>query len=80
MSKIIFIDSNNNVLLQTDEVEILDDGYLIRNANKKIVAIDNDLNVISNEYDKIVYSIQLDMTENLSSSGLFYSGIFENIL
>ena len=76
MSKIIFLDFNNNILLQTDEVEILDDGYLIKKDNDKIIAISNDLKAISKEYDKIIYSIQLDMVDELSSFGLYYSEIY----
>lgn len=77
MNNIIFIDSNNNILLQAKEVEILDNGYLIKNDNEKIIKIDDNLEIISKEYDKIIYSVQLELSNKLTSLGIYYSGIYE---
>ena len=29
------------------------------------------------EYDKIIYSVQLELSNELTSSGIYYSGIYE---
>lgn len=76
-NNIIFIDSNKNVLLQAKEVEILDNGYLIKKDNEKIIKINDNLEIISKEYDKIIYSVQLELSNELTSSGIYYSGIYE---
>ena len=41
--------------------------YLVKNNNKKMVLMDKDLNVISNEYDKIISTMQMDISPQYSS-------------
>ena len=48
------IDMAGNLLLQTTVLYVYDDIYLVENENKKMVIMDKDLHVISNEYDKII--------------------------
>lgn len=63
----IIIDMNGKTLLQTTALDIYDNMYLVKNNNKKMVLLDKDLNVISDEYDKIITTIQMDISANYSS-------------
>ena len=54
-------------LLQTKALDIYDNMYLVKNNNEKMVLLDEDLNVISNEYDKIITTMQMDTTASYSS-------------
>ena len=42
-------------------------AFLRKNKNKNMVLLDNDLNQISNEYDKIITTMQMDISANYSS-------------
>mgnify|MGYP004517374471 FL=1 len=48
------IDMTGNLLLQTTSLWTYDDIYIYENENNKMVILDKDLHVISNEYDKII--------------------------
>lgn len=61
------IDLRGNILLQTTALDIYDNLYLVKNEKKKMVLMDKDLNVISNEYDKIITTNQIDIWANFSS-------------
>ncbi len=61
------IDLTGNTLLQTTAIDIYDNMYLVKNDNNKMVLIDNDLNVISNEYDRILTTTQMDISSNYCS-------------
>ena len=63
----MIIDLNGNKLLQTTALDIYDNSYLSKNENKKMVLLDKDLNVISNEYDKIISTMQMDISSNYCS-------------
>lgn len=63
----IIIDLTGRTLLQTTALDVYDDIYLVKNNNKKMVLMDKDLNVISNEYDKIISTMQMDISANYSS-------------
>lgn len=63
----IIIDMKGKTLLQTTALEVYDDMYLVRNNNKKMVLMDKNLNVISNEYDKIISTTQMDISPQYSS-------------
>lgn len=63
----IIIDMFGNTLLQTTALDIYDNMYLVKNNNKKMVLLDKDLKQISNEYDKIITTIQMDISANYSS-------------
>lgn len=63
----IIIDMTGRTLLQTTALDVYDDMYLVKNNNKKMVLMDKDLNVISNEYDKIISNMQMDISPQYSS-------------
>lgn len=63
----IIIDMKGRTLLQTTALDVYDDMYLVRNNNRKMVLMDKDLNVISNEYDKIISNIPMDVSPLYSS-------------
>lgn len=63
----IIIDMTGRTLLQTTALDVYDDMYLVKNNNKKMVLMDKDLNVISNEYDKIISTMQMDISPQYSS-------------
>lgn len=50
----IIIDETDEILLQTTVLEIYDNIYLVKNDYNKMVLLDEDLNEMSNEYDKII--------------------------
>ena len=54
-------------LLQTTAIDVYDNTYLVKNDNNKMVLMDKDLNVISNEYDKIITNMKMDVSANYSS-------------
>lgn len=55
------------ILLQTNAIDVYDDMYLVKNENNKMVLLDKDLNVISNEYDKIISTMEIDLSGEHSS-------------
>lgn len=63
----IIINMTGKTLLQTKALDIYDNMYLVKNNNEKMVLLDEDLNVISNEYDKIITTMQMDITASYSS-------------
>lgn len=63
----IIIDMTGKILLQTNAIDVYDDMYLVKNENNKIVLLDKDLNVISNEYDKIISTMEIDLSGEHSS-------------
>lgn len=63
----IIIDMTGRTLLQTTALDVYDDMYLVKNNNKKMVLMDKNLNVISNEYDKIISTMQMDISLQYSS-------------
>lgn len=54
-------------LLQTTALDVYDNMYLVKNNNNKMVLMDKNLNVISNEYDKIIPTMQMDISPQYSS-------------
>lgn len=65
--KFIIIDMTGKTLLETTALDMYEEMYLIKNANNKMVLVDKDLKVISNEYDKIITTMQMDISPNYSS-------------
>ena len=63
----LIIDMTGKTLLQTTAIDVYDNMYLVKNDNNKMVLMDKDLNVISNEYDKIITTMQMDISANYSS-------------
>lgn len=63
----IIIDTTGKQLLNTGAIEIYEDFYLIKNNNNKMVLVDEELNVISNEYDRITTNSSMDVTPHFSS-------------
>lgn len=63
----IIIDLTGRTLLQTTALDVYDNMYLVKNNNKKMVLMDKELNVISNEYDKIISTMQMDISPQYSS-------------
>lgn len=79
LSPILFLDLNGNVLLQGKQVEILDQGYLIRKDNDKVVLIDNKLKTISQkEYDEIIFSWEIDRNSLSSCGPNPFSGMYKD--
>lgn len=62
----IIIDMAGKTLLQTTALDIYDSMYLVKNDTKKMVLLDKELNVISDEYDKIITNMSIDMLANYS--------------
>lgn len=63
----MILDLTGKKLLQTTALDIYDNSYLVKNDNNKMVLMDKDLNVISNEYDKIISTMQMDISANYCS-------------
>ncbi len=63
----MIIDKNGNILLNTTALDIYDNRYLVKNSNNKMVLIDEQLNVISKEYDKIISTTQIDISPSFTS-------------
>lgn len=63
----IIIDMTGKALLKTTALDIYDNIYLVKNNNNKMVLIDKDLKEISNEYDKIITTMQMDISPQYSS-------------
>lgn len=63
----MIIDLAGKTLLKTTALDIYDNMYLVKNNNKKMVLMDKDLKVISNEYDKIITTMQMDISPQYSS-------------
>ncbi len=63
----LIIDMTGKTLLQTTAIDVYDNMYLVKNDNNKMILMDKDLNVISNEYDKIITTMQMDISANYSS-------------
>ncbi len=63
----IIIDMTGKILLKTTAIDVYDDMYLVKNENNKMVLLDKDLNVISNEYDKIISTMEMDLSSMHSS-------------
>lgn len=63
----IIIDMTGRTLIQTTALDVYDDMYLVKNNNKKMVFMDKDLNIISNEYDRIISNTQMDISPQYSS-------------
>ena len=55
------------ILLKTTAIDVYDDMYLVKNENNKMVLLDKDLNVISNGYDKIISTMEMDLSSMHSS-------------
>lgn len=63
----VIIDMSGNKLLQTSVMDIYDNTYLIKKSDKKMVLVDKDLKVITNEYDKIITTTKVDISRNYCS-------------
>ena len=63
----LIIDMTGKTLLQSTAIDVYDNMYLVKNDNNKMVLMDKDLNVISNEYDKIITNMKMDVSANYSS-------------
>lgn len=63
----IIIDMTGKILLKTTAIDVYDDMYLVKNENNKMVLLDKDLNLISNEYDKIISTMEMDLSSMHSS-------------
>ena len=61
------IDLEGRTLLQTSAINIYENMYLVKDDNNKMVLMDNELNIISNEYDKIITNAQIDISRDYSS-------------
>lgn len=73
LNEIIFMDMLGNIVLQAAGVEVLDNGYLIENESGNIIQLDNELRQLSEEYNYMIFSTQMDMSNQLSSF-MKYSG------
>lgn len=63
----IIIDFGGHTLLQSNEIDIYNNIYLVKDNNNKMVLLDKDLNIISKEYDKIITTTQVDISAPFSS-------------
>ncbi|MCI8760194.1 MAG: WG repeat-containing protein [Clostridia bacterium] len=63
----IIIDKKGNILLHTTALDRYDNRYLVKNRNNKMVLLDEELNVISKEYDKIISTTQIDISPSFTS-------------
>lgn len=63
----LVLDMNGNELLRTSAFSYYDSFYLVKNQKNKMVVLDKNLNVLSNEYDRIFASYREDF-DNLYSS------------
>ena len=58
----IMIDMSGRKLLETKALDIYDNFYLVKNADNKMVLMDENLKTISNEYDKIITNMRSDIS------------------
>lgn len=63
----LIVDFTGQVLVNTPAIDRYENFYLIKNVNNKMVLIDRELNVISNEYDKIITNFEIDTNAYFSS-------------
>jgi len=63
----LIVDFTGQVLVNTPAIDRYENFYLIKNVNNKMVLIDRELNVISNEYDKIITNFEIDTNGYFSS-------------
>ena len=63
----IILDMTGKKLLQTTALDVYENMYLVKLDNKKMVLMDKDLKVISNEYDKINSTMNMDVYAQYSS-------------
>ena len=63
----IILDMTGKKLLKTTALDIYTDTYLIKNSNKKMVIVDNEFREISKEYDKIITTMQIDISKEYCS-------------
>lgn len=63
----VIINLEGRTLLQTSAINIYENVYMVKDANNKMVLMDNELNIISNEYDKIITNTQVDISRDYSS-------------
>ena len=66
-SNYIIINTEGNIVLQTTALDIYSNMYLVKNDNKKMILMDKNLKTISKEYDKIITTQEVDITEAYSS-------------
>lgn len=63
----LIVDLTGKILLQTTALDVYDNSYLVKINNKKMVLMDSNLNIISNEYDKIITNMSIDVSSNYCS-------------
>ena len=63
------IDLNEDVLFTSECMMVYDNFYLVKNDNNMMVLLDENLNEISDEYDRIYSSIEIDWLYEFSSYG-----------
>ena len=61
------VDLTGKTLLESNAIDIYDNLYLVKNKNNKMELLDNNLNVISDEYERIVTNWDIDSDFNFSS-------------
>ena len=66
-SNYIIMDFSGHILLQSQAIDIYQNTILTKNSNNKMVLLDNNLNTISNEYDKIITNSKIDISPDFSS-------------
>jgi len=63
----LVLDMNGNILFNTTALDIFENMYLIKNNNNKMILVDLNLNIISNEYDRIITNMGQDVDHRYSS-------------
>ena len=63
----IILNTSGQIVLNTKVFKILENEYLVKNNNQKMVLLDNELNEISKEYDKIITNSSVDISAGFSS-------------
>lgn len=63
----IILNMEGKIQFKTTALDIYKEMYLVKKDNKKMVLIDRNLKEISNEYDKIITTIQVDATASYCS-------------
>lgn len=63
----VILDTKGRTLLQTTALMVYNNIYLVKNSNNRMVLLDENLNTISKEYDKIITNIQIDISREYSS-------------
>ncbi len=63
------MDLDENVVYESDCIRTYDDYYLVKNENGMMVLLDKDLNEVTDEYDRIYYSADMDSAYEFSSYG-----------